>query len=248
MKRFLLLLAVFWSVGLSSAQAQDSLLVAYEGELIDGEARPLAGVFSFEFRLYSEADSGEALWSEWHHVAVIDGEYRIALGSATPLDPDYADREVFVAVVFQGAELVRERLMLQAIQEQPEDLVAQTEQADIDLENVTEVTFAQVADRALLADEAEHAADADRIAGRTIDEIDRSDEILERLGEHARDHDLHGGGGGSVGSSTTVLQRVGGAGGTRYTRMCPAGYVVVGIRGGSGTLIDSVELICAPLE
>ena len=232
--------------------AEESLRVSYRGELIDAEARPLAGVFPFEYMLYDEETGEDPIWTEQHFVAVFDGQYEITLGDTSTLDPELSDSEVFVAVVFQGTEVLRERLLLRPAEDTTatgptadQPLVA----ADVNLENVTEVTFAQLADRALVAQEAEHAADSDRIAGRTLDEIDRYDEVLERLTEHASDYEVHGGGRRTaVSGSTTVLQRVGGDGGVRYTRMCPSGYVMVGMRGGAGQLIDSFEIICAPLE
>lgn len=235
------------------AWADDPLLVSYGGELIDGDARPLGGVFALEYKLYRAEDASEAIWSEAHYVAVLDGQYEVLLGGTSPLDAEWSGESFFVAVEFLGTEALRERITLAPhVEEDPGDVAALpdgTNPIDPSGQNMTEVTFAQLADRALVAQEAEHAADSDRLAGRTLDEIDRSDVVLEALSQHASDHEMHGGGGSTgIGGSTTVLQRAGGEGGVRYTRMCPSGYVVVGIRGGAGQLVDSVELICAPLE
>jgi hypothetical protein len=41
---------------------------------------------------------------------------------------------------------------------------------------------------------------------------------------------------------------VGGKGGQRYERKCPDGFVMTGIRGGAGALMDSVEIICTQLK
>ena len=236
----------------SILNADEGLHVVYRGELINAEARPLAGVFPFEYKLYDEESAETAIWSEQHFVAVFDGQYEITLGNTTALDPELSDREMFVAVVFQGSEILRERLVLRPAEDETETAPDPTEvmaTGDVNVENVTEVTFAQLADRALVAQEAEHAADSDRLGGRTLDEIDQYDEILDRLTEHTANYELHGGSQQTgVSGSTTVLQRVGGDGGVRYTRMCPSGYVMVGLRGGAGQLIDSFEIICAPLE
>ena len=48
--------------------------------------------------------------------------------------------------------------------------------------------------------------------------------------------------------STHMLTSVGGAGGTPFEAICPAGMVAVGIRGGAGIYIDNLQVVCAPLE
>ena len=100
------------------------------------------------------------------------------------------------------------------------------------------------------AEEAEHAIDSDRLGGLTAAELfERFDDLIDRLANHERNPDAHGGGNRtSVGSTTRILQRVGGEGGEPYTRLCPSGYVVVGIQGRSGGFVDSFQVVCAPLE
>jgi hypothetical protein len=116
-------------------------------------------------------------------------------------------------------------------------------------EEITEVTFAHLADLALLAEEAEHAQDADRLGGRTLEEIDRYDEIARRLEDHMADPEAHGAESRRAGRrGETVLPRIGGEGGSPYNRECPEGMVVVGLRGSAGALVDSIEVICASVE
>jgi hypothetical protein len=230
------------------------LRVDYGGELIDGSARPLSGVFALRFKLYQSAGANDALWEEHHYVAVVDGEYEVALGSENPLAPELVDRELYVSVEFMDEELLREPLVLRRAAAAGQPLPLEGIITDPD-GNLTQVTFAQLAERAVVADTAERAHDCERLGGLTAAELDRYDELSRRLAEleermnrESRDPRETRGGGAQVGSSTTVLQRIGGDGGQRYTRMCPAGYVLVGARGGAAQLVDSIEFVCAPIE
>lgn len=49
-------------------------------------------------------------------------------------------------------------------------------------------------------------------------------------------------------TGTIQTQRVGGAGGLPFARMCPAGHAITGMRGGSGSLIDSIYPICSNMQ
>jgi len=233
------------------AAAQDAFLVEYTGELIDDTARPLAGVFSLDFKLFAEDDE-DPVWESTRFIAVSEGEYTVRLGTEVPLDRDWEGEELAVAVYFGGGELTRATQAMTAVvvesEPEPEAVPVRPTIEVAGGGSVTEVTFAQLADRALVAEEAEHAGDAESIQGHTWDDIDeRIDDVVERLAEHQADPEGHGRVRVGLGSQT-VLQRVGGEGGVRYTRMCPAGYVVVGIRGGAGGFVDSMELVCAQLE
>lgn len=245
----MLLVGLLWVS--ADAHGQD-LVARYEGELIDDQARPLAGIFALTFKLYPEQEAEEAVWEEHHFLAVVEGGYTVRLGENTLLNPEWSGREMYVAVEFMGQEIVREAQSLThspIVEITPQDPLEQLHQ--LLAGRVIEVTFAHLADHALTALQAEHAADADRLGGRTAAEIDRYDDLVEMLAEHQIDPNAHGGAARTTrttGDATMVLQRAGGEGGIPYTRMCPRGYVVVGIQGAAGGFIDSIQLVCAPLE
>ena len=116
---------------------------------------------------------------------------------------------------------------------------------------VSEVTFAQWSEGSAFAEDARHANDCDTLQGKSLEDLmgsggggDVSDKMIS---EHRLDQSAHHEK-SKIGTGTTNLDRVGGTGGAKYYRRCPAGQVVIGIQGGSGALIDSIELICAPLE
>lgn len=252
MRRTLLASVLVFGALLAGVALGQELQVEYMGELIDDRSRPLGGVFQLTFKLYSEDDSASPLWEEQHYLAVVDGEYAVNLGSEQPLDPSLAEQELQVAVEFMGQELLREPLVLRPVAvEVVEEPPSFAELFIPSAGNFTEVTFAQLADQALVAVNAEHAQDCDTLGGRSLEDIDRSDDVLERLADHQTDPSAHESSGrsrGRVGTGTTVLQRVGGEGGARYTVMCPSGYAIVGARGGAANLVDSIEFVCAPIE
>lgn len=248
-------MAWLFVVFLATPAVAQGFAAQYQGELIDDQARPLAGIFALTFKLYEGVDATEALWEEQHYVAVVEGEYSIRLGEQIPLDSQWAETELFVAVEFSDQEIVREAEWFEPaapldIELTARDPVEYLREALPD--NIVEVTFAQLADRALVSQEAEHAANADRLGGHTLEEIDRYNELVEMFAEHQIDPEAHGGiarqSARSTGDSTMVLQRVGGEGGTPFTRMCPRGYVMVGLQGAAGGLVDSIQVVCAPLE
>jgi hypothetical protein len=256
--RGLLLLTVLMLgiIGFSTAvSADDGFRVAYEGELINPDGSPVAGVMAFTYQLYAGEDVLEPMWVEEHYVSVIEGSYNIILGSINPLDRLWRGDQYILGVVFNGYEILREPINLEPMtdesnstnEEERLNLMAQAFQGG----TVTEVTFAELADRSLFAQQAERCDDADRLGGRRLREIeDQIEQVLNRLSEHESNNNVHSAGGqvGMVGRSNTVLPRIGGDGGVRYTSMCPTGYVMVGIRGGAGNVVDSFEVVCAPLQ
>lgn len=212
--------------------------IDYTGELIDAQMSPISGVFAMTFTIYRDQASAEAVWSEVHYASVAEGRYRVTLGTINPMPRELGGQRVFMAVSLGSTgEITRHPLDI-AFVEEPlprEAIVAQMR-----------ISYADLAERAIIAQEAQSADDCVTINGRTIDEIDRYDELLtemstlrEEVSRAARPQ---------VSARTTTLERVGGTGGNPYTRTCPPGHVVVGMRGGAGALIDSIEIICAPLE
>lgn len=212
----------------------------FVGELLDAANKPISGVFRFTFELHSSARSSTPLWSETTFVAVEIGSYTIDLGAQTPLPQNLLGNKAFLAVKIEGFnEILRQEVTLTPYQA-PAPRVHPA---------VAELTFAALADRALLADRARHAEDADRIGGKTLAEIDRYPE-LHRLFVELRQqvNVIRTTGGTRVANRTTATERVGGNAGVEYRVMCPEGQVVVGISGRADQGVDSLGLICAPLE
>ncbi|MCB9519526.1 MAG: hypothetical protein H6698_02830 [Myxococcales bacterium] len=237
----LILAALILVSAASAANAQDgaqSTTLRYVGELIDDGGAPISGVFPLTFKLYETARSTQALWAERHFVAVQGGAYTVVLGEAAQVPQALAGRDLFIAVeVGTIGELLRQPYTV-AFTPPP-----QTREQVVASLNLT---YADVSDRALLAVEAERADDCLLLDGRSLDEIDRYDEVLGEIAT-LRDQ-LDDVTGASLGSRSTTLERAGGSGGNPYSRTCPPGHVVTGMRGGAGSYVDSIELICSPLE
>lgn len=218
------------------ASAEGGFEFDYRGEVIDDNGGPISGVFSLTFRLY-ETGADDAFWDENHHVSVYEGGYDIVLGAATPVPNEHRGATVQIAVeVADAGEFTRHDVVLAPSTSQTREEVI----AELD------VIFADLADRSLYAVQAETADDCVRLGGRTLEELDRYEELIEDITElRGQVDDMTG---AALGSRTTTLERIGGAGGNSYSRTCPPGHVVTGVRGGAGALIDSIELICSPLR
>jgi hypothetical protein len=218
------------------ASAQAGFEVDYRGEIVDEAGTPISGVFSLSFKLYEEGED-DALWEEHHHVSVYEGSYDIVLGQLNPMDDERRGETVQIAVeVADIGEFTRHDLLLTpSVTQTREEVLAELD-----------VIFADLADRSLYAVQAEEADDCTRIGGRTLEELDRYEELIGEITELRTEVDAMTG--AALGSRTTTLERIGGAGGNSYSRTCPPGHVVTGVRGGAGALIDSIELICSPLR
>jgi hypothetical protein len=238
--RFSLLVLVLLASTFASAKAsaQAPLTFAYRGELIDDTNTPISGVFPLTFQLYRQQDASDAFWSETHWVAVIEGQYDVLLGRQTTLEQEWDGQAVFIAVELGDlGEFLRHAYTPNVLPEPPtrDEAIA-----------ALDVTFADVADRALFAVEADIADSCDTIGGMTLEELDRYEEVLEQIAE--LEAQVSRATGAQLGSRTTTLERVGGSGGNPYSRSCPPGHVITGVRGGAGSLIDSIEIVCSPLQ
>lgn len=220
------------------AHANDPPTMSWQGELVDGESSPISGVFPLTFKLYVRADSTAPMWQESRFVTVQEGMYDVQLGSLTPIPADAIGRDLFLAVeIGTVGEVARQPVNVGF---DPPEPTRDERIASLD------VTWADLAERAVYADYARSAEECSTLAGLSVDELDRFDELAAEIAELRRE--VEAATGASIGTRTTTLERIGGAGGNPYTRTCPPNHVVVGMRGGAGALIDSIELICAPLE
>lgn len=88
-------------------------LFTYQGLLTDSQGDPLDGPADLVFTLYEQESSGVPLWSEAHpDQPVVDGEFSVLLGNATPLDASLFDApELWLEVVVEGETLApRQRI------------------------------------------------------------------------------------------------------------------------------------------
>ncbi len=218
--------------GGSTARAADPTgTVVYEGKLQDAKRNPVGGVFPLTFSLHQGPKGGKSLWTESHFVAVDSGRYTTRLGEKRPIPPNVDISQAYLAVSITGGdEIVRERLDPKARTE-PEAAPPSGRPEAAGPGGRKVVDYAETAG---LAYEAEHAKVADRVGTLTAEDIE------EKL--------KSGGGKASLGSKTRFTARAGGEGGVAYEVKCPKGYVVTGMRGGSGLYLDSAQLICSPLE
>jgi hypothetical protein len=210
-------------------------VLVYTGQLLDEGARPIGGVFPLTFAFYNKRRGGKALWSETHFVAVDDGNYMVDLGRQTKIQPSIDLGKLYVGVrVAKGPELVRERFVAEG--SEPEEVIRhQTSKQGGKVPQGGTVDYAEKAGFAYVAEKADSAV---RLDGLTLDQLKKA------LGNK------EGGGGGKVtiGTKTFEGDNIGGQGGTPFRQLCPEGYIMTGIQGGSGLYIDRMSIICSPLE
>ena len=228
--------------GAPAADAAEPFLIRYTGELLDENSQPISGVFTMTFRLFRSQDTSSPLWTERHHVAVAMGEYGVRLGGRQPLDESWRDQTLWLSVEIDSlGEIVRHEVRLTPIP----SAAAPPE--------VTELTWASLADRALLADEARTARNCETLSGRTLEELDRSADLARQIVElRAQINRLEQGTATApavqFGTRTMTLEAAGGSGGTAFELRCPTNHVAVGVSGRAGAVIDSLTVICAPVQ
>ena len=89
MKRLLALLISFLLV--SSAFAQESQTITYQGELNNVRGEPITASYAMTFRFYNAETEGELLWEEIKpNVAIEDGNFTVNLGDTNPIPADLA--------------------------------------------------------------------------------------------------------------------------------------------------------------
>ncbi len=224
-------LVVFSAV---SAHAQDGASdderyqLVYKGELIDQDQLPISGVFPLVFKLYPSAKGGKAMWTEALFVSVLDGAYTITLGRRVLLPEKAIGDSVYLAVLLDGAEVVRQPIIATVVREGLRAAMGGS------------TTHAEYADR---------AGDAETVGGYVPEEFANA-EIEKIFERHLHDKKLHGGGGGGsvLGNQNWKSDYAGGSGGKTYSLSCPEGFVATGIEGRSGAVLDSIRVVCTKLE
>lgn len=220
--------------------AQNTPYVRYTGELMRDSKSAISGVFPITFALYENEKDSTPLWEETHYVAVDLGTYTIDLGKQSALPKELLHQRRWLAVEVQNlGELLREQITLTPH-------THDREEAPTKIKNLS---FAELADRAVTADLAHMAADAQRLGGKTLEEIDRFGELQRQFVQlRARVNNIQSMGNTTVAERTTMSDPVGTGPGEHFRLRCPAGQVVVGISGRANDAIRNAQLICAPLE
>ncbi len=111
MKKLLIAFALTLLPATVLAEEATQTIIDFNGEFVDQNAAPLAGVLPLEFRVFADNKSKKALATEKHFVAVVDGQYAITLGETGELKTT-ADK-LYVAVYLDGKELTRQEVSTQ---------------------------------------------------------------------------------------------------------------------------------------
>lgn len=218
------------------AQEQAPLRILYAGELIDAERMPVSGVFRFVFQLTAE-DAAAPAWSETHYVTIGEGQFSLVLGTVTPIPATLENTRSTMRIgLTSGDEISRHALTVTRYvpPEAPEQPTFER------------VTFADLAARAIVADNAQYARNGERLSNQTVDEFSRYDEIQDRI-EELRER-LRTDGGAQIGTDYIYLSPFGGPNGNRYEYLCPAGFAITGVRGGAGRVIDGFVPTCTQIR
>lgn len=244
----------------SDTATGDPILVDYRGKLQNSKGKPISGIFHLQFNIYGAEKASNAKWSERQYVAVADGSYKVPLGRNADLTRAALQGSPWIGIELVGeGEILRDRLQItsdQVAAKDGDDAAApappddsKTKKLVKKARNTDKMAFADVAERAVTADKAKRAVSAEKVGSMSAEEIERlSNLAMERLGEHIADPQAHDASGGNIGDKRRVLDSIGGPGGSSYETMCPPGYVVTGIQGGAGRVVDSLALICQPLK
>lgn len=220
--------------------SDDAPFVRYTGELMRDSKSAISGVFPITFELYDNEKDSTPIWQERHFVAVDLGTYTIDLGKQTALPAHLLNQRRWLAVNVQNlGELLREQITLKPHKDEQKQAPTK----------IDRLSFAELADRAVTADLAHVAADAQRLGGKTLEEIDRFGELQRQFVQlRARVNNIQSMGNTTVAERTTMSDPVGSGPGEYFRLRCPAGQVVVGITGRANDAIRNAQLICAPLE
>lgn len=219
----------------SGATKKKAQTVTYVGQLQDEARNAIGGVYPLQFALYGPGASTKPVWTDTSWVAVDKGVYTVELGAKKALPSKLRPEDLTISVSLSGGpELVREPLAgVMAPDVQDGDPAMATPQAGGHPPETSPRAkgVVEYADRAGYAFEAEHASTADKLENMSLEELRK---VLVTKP--------------SLGKTKKYTAQIGGQGGYEYTELCPEGYVVVGMTGAAGKFIDSMRLVCAPLE
>lgn len=226
-----------------SSATSKAKTIEFEGKLQNAKRRPIAGVFPLKFSLYRGPKGGRSVWSESHFVAVENGRYTIVLGEKRTLRKRLELSNLYLGVsLVGGAELQRERIAAGVVEDVPggvdamlpdKPTTSKTHAQMVTISNGrTTVDYAEEAGMATFA----HTADVAKQIGK-LDEK----ELLKRL-------EARSGGKVTIGTKIRYSASAGGEGGSGYDIRCPKGTVATGVRGTAGIYLDSIQLICSPIE
>ena len=203
-------------------------VLQFESTLRDEDQKPVSGIFLMEFNLHKPKQA-KVFWKEKHWVAIDNGHYSIQLGHAAALPKGLDPKTAVMAVNIVGVGQVLEEPLAGG--------AALTEVDDHGVASAGGKRIVPYAEKSGFAYEAERATVADRIGNLTAKMLQDALDALDKRKAKVKPS-----------KNTHMLTSIGGAGGTPFEAMCPAGMVVVGIRGGSGIYIDNFQVVCAPLE
>jgi hypothetical protein len=220
--------------------------IEFEGKLQNARRRPVSGVYPLKFSLYKGPKGGKAIWSESHFVAVDSGRYVIELGKKKALKKRFDLSKLYLGVSYTGGgEIQRERIQAQNTEEIPTGASSvTTSRASLATRAVASAANVRTSNGRTTVDYAEEAGIATYAhsaeSAKRIGDLDEKD-LLKRL-------DARSGGKVSIGTKTRFSASAGGEGGSGYEVRCPKGTVVTGVRGTAGIYLDSIQLICSPVE
>lgn len=208
-------------------KADRRTVLNYQSTLKDDDNKPVAGIFQLQFEL-RKGKAKKAFWREKHWVSVDNGHYALPLGRVSPLPKDFDVKTAVMVISMPGVgEVLQEALA-------GGDGALSSEPALGGSDGKRIVPYAE---KAGFAYEAEKSINAERLGNFTAKLLqDTIDELQKRKVKV------------KVGKNQINMTSVGGAGGTPFEAICPAGTIVVGIRGGAGIYIDNFQVVCAPLE
>ncbi|MFB6263206.1 MAG: hypothetical protein ABEL76_06205 [Bradymonadaceae bacterium] len=246
----------------SANEGHSRTVIDYQGSLQDGQGRPISGVFHLSFKFYAGVQSDRPQWTSDRWVAVTDGQYMVPLGEKTRLRSTTLEHTRWLGVeLVGGPELLRDKLEMargRTTRRRPPAPTAdrdrggskKTKKLVEKAKNSKKIAFADVAERAVEADRAEVAETARSLGSMSAKKVKKlSNLALERLGEHVADPNAHNAAGGpQLGDRSRVMKKFGGSGGGSFRSSCPEGYVMTGLRGRSGHVVDAIQIVCRKLE
>jgi len=217
--------------------------VVYAGRIEDAQGRPIGGIFPLTFSFFRAEKGGRAAWTESHFVAVDNGVYAIELGrlKTLPKNLDLARAWLSVAVT-GGKEIVRDRFAGDVVEVPQRPVAPVVPPANPTVGAPPQPAKGTYADLAGFAYEAEKAKSAETIGGLTANDLRNLAKQAQTAPAAAATTKA------KLGPTSRLSETAGGTGGTEFVLQCPPGHVATGIRGRGALMIDSLTVICSPLE